>query len=55
MDIIKKIFCLEDDEVGVIGLCKFNDNLNKLAKSKEQIKKRIQKDPTLTQMLRRSV
>lgn len=55
MDIIKKLFCLEDDETGEIGLCRFNNNLNKLVKSKEQIKRRIKKDPTLTQMLRRSV
>ena len=55
MNIIKKLFCLEEDEAGAIGLYRFSDDCFKLSKSKEEIKKRIKKDPTLTQMLKRSV
>lgn len=55
MDIIKKIFCLNDDEAGVIGLCTFNQDFFKTSKPKEEVKKRIKKDPTLTQMLKRSI
>lgn len=55
MDLIKKIFCFNDDETAAIGLCKFNEDFFKLSQSKERIKKRIKKDPTLTQMLKRSV
>ena len=55
MDIIKRLFCFNDDESSAIGLCKFNDDFFKLQKSKEQFKKRIKKDANLTQMLRRSI
>ncbi len=55
MDIIKRLFCFNEDENAAIGLCKFNDDFFKLSNSKEQIKKRIKKDATLTQMLKRSV
>ncbi len=54
MDIIKRLFSFNDDEAGVIGLCKFNDDFFKLSNAREQIKKRIKKDPTLTQMLKKS-
>ncbi len=55
MDIIKKLFCFNNDESTAIGLCKFNEEFFKLTESKERIKKRIRKDATLTQMLKRSV
>ncbi len=53
MDIIKKLFSFGDDDA-IIGLCKFNDDYFKLADSKEQVKKRIKKDITLTEILRRN-
>ena len=53
MELLKKIFCFSDDSV--IGLCKFSDYDYKLSLSRENIKKRIKKDATLTQMLRRSL
>ncbi len=55
MDIIKRLFCFNNDEGSAIGLCKFNEEFFKLAESKERIKKRIKKDANLTQMLKRSV
>ncbi len=55
MDLIKKIFCFNDDETAAIGLCKFNDDFFKLSQTKEKVKKRIKKDQTLTQMLKKSV
>ncbi len=54
MDIIKKLFNFNDDEGCAIGLCKFNDDFFKLSNAKEQVKKRIKKEATLTQMLKRS-
>ena len=55
MDIIEKLFSFNDDESSAIGLCKFNDDFFKLTDVKEQVKKRIKKDATLTQMLKRSI
>ena len=55
MDIIKRLFCFNDDEAFAIGLCKFNDEFNRTLEAKENIKKRIKKDATLSQMLRRPV
>ena len=52
MDIIKKLFCFNDDEESAIGLCKFNDDFLKSLESKEQMKKRLNKDTNLTQMLK---
>jgi len=54
MEIIKKLFSFNDDNCA-IGLCKFNDEYYKLAESRERIKKRIKKDVTLTQMLKRTL
>ncbi len=53
MDIFKK--WLGNNDESAIGLCRFNDDFFKLDESKEQIKKRIKKDPTLTQMLKKSI
>ncbi len=55
MDIIKKLFCFNNDEEGAIGLCKFNDEFYKLAQSKSAFKDKVNKNATLTQMLKRSV
>lgn len=55
MDIIKKLFCFNDDENCAIGLCKFNDDFFKMMDSKEKIKNKIKKDLSLTQMLRKNV
>ena len=55
MDIIKKLFCFNDDESSAIGLCKFSDDFFKLQVSKENFKKRIQKDANITKMLRRTI
>ena len=54
MDIIKKLFCFNDDESSAIGLCKFSDDFFKLQNAKERFKKQIKKEKNLTQMLRRS-
>ena len=55
MDIIKKLFCFNGDDTSAIGLCKFNDEFFKMENAKERFKKRIKKDATLSQILRRSV
>ena len=54
MDIIKKLFCFNDDEDCVIGLCKFNDEFIKASEAKEKMKKRLTKEANITQMLKRS-
>ena len=54
MEIIKKLFNFNDDDCA-IGLCRFNDEYYMLAESRERIKKRIKKDATLTQMLKRTL
>ncbi|MBR2069705.1 MAG: hypothetical protein IJ877_08100 [Candidatus Gastranaerophilales bacterium] len=54
MDIIKKLFCFNEDDTSAIGLCKFNDDFFKMQDAKERFKKRIKKDTTLTQMLKRN-
>ena len=55
MNLLKKILCLDTTDSSAIGLCRFNDDFMKLEDTKEVIKKRIKKDPTLTQMLKRSI
>lgn len=55
MDIIKKLFCFNDDEQSAIGLCKFNDSFYKNQENKENFKKRISKDTSLSQMLKRPI
>ena len=54
MEIIKKLFSFNDDNCA-IGLCKFNDEYYRFTESRERIKKRIKKDATLTQMLKRTL
>ena len=54
MDIIKRLFCFNDDEDSVIGLCKFNEDFFKATQAKEQMKKHLQKETNLTQILKRS-
>ena len=53
MDIIKKLFCFNDDENSAIGLCQFSDSFVKKIDSKEEFKKRLSKDVNLAQMLKR--
>ena len=53
MDIIKRLFCFNDDEESAIGLCKFNDDFIKACEAKEHMKKRLNKEANLTQMLKR--
>lgn len=55
MDIIKKLFCFNNDESSAIGLCKFNDNFYKQQENKSQFKKKISKEITLSQMLKKPV
>lgn len=55
MDIIKKLFSFNDDNESVIGLCKFNDDFYKKIDNKEQFKKRINKNLSLSEMLKRPV
>ena len=53
MDIIKKLFCFNNDDSSAIGLCKFSDDFFKMSEAKERFKKRIKKEANLTQMLKR--
>ena len=53
MDIIKKLFTFNDEDCA-IGLCKFNNDYYRLAESRERMKKRVKKDASLTQMLKRN-
>ncbi|MBQ8475618.1 hypothetical protein IJ531_00995 [bacterium] len=55
MDIIKKLFCFNNDDTSAIGLCKFNDDFFKMQDAKERFKKRTKKDTSLTDLLKRSV
>ena len=55
MDIIKKLFCFNDDEQSAIGLCKFSDSFYKAQNNKEMFKKKIAKDITLSQLLKKPI
>jgi len=55
MDIIKRLFSFNDDDNCAIGLCKFNDEFYKKIDNKEQFKKRINKNLSLSEMLKRPV
>ena len=55
MDIIKKLFCFNDDEESAIGLCKFNDNFFKAQNNKRAFEKRISKDTSLSVILKRPI
>lgn len=54
MDIIKKLFTFNGDENSAIGLCKFNDDFFRYEENKEKMKRRIKKDTTLTELLKKS-
>ena len=54
MELIKKLFSFNNDDTSAIGLCKFNDDFYKMTEAKERFKKRVKKDATLTQMLKRN-
>ena len=55
MDIIKRLFTFNDNDDCAIGLCKFNDSFYKELDNKEQIKKRLNKNVNLSQMLKKPV
>lgn len=55
MDIIKKLFCFNDDDSSVIGLCKFNDSFYRATENKERAKKRLSKESSLSEILKRPV
>ena len=55
MDIIKKLFTFNEDESCAIGLCKFSEDFYKQEDAKNQVKKRIKKNETITSLLKRSV
>ena len=55
MDIIKKLFTFNDDDSCAIGLCKFSDDFYKQIENKEHIKKRLDKNVSLSQMLKKPI
>ena len=55
MDIIKKLFCFNDDEDISIGLCKFNDSFYKMQNNKENFKKKLSKEANLSDILKRPI
>jgi len=55
MEIIKKLFSFNCDDESAIGLCKFNDSFYKKEENKQNFKKRISKDMTLSQMLKKPI
>ena len=55
MDIIKRLFSFNGDEDCAIGLCKFNEVFYKEVNNKEQIKKRLNKNLSLSEMLKKPV
>ena len=55
MDIIKKLFSFNNNDDCAIGLCKFNDSFYKQIDNKEQFKKRLNKNASLSQMLKKPV
>ena len=54
MDIIKKLFSFNNDDTSAIGLCKFNDAFYKQQENKEQFKKKLSKEISISQMLKRT-
>lgn len=54
MDIIKKLFSFNNDDTSAIGLCKFNDAFYKQQENKEQFKKKLSKEMSISQMLKRT-
>ena len=55
MDIIKRLFCFNDDDTSAIGLCKFNESFFKEAQSKEEFKKSINKNSSLSEILKKPI
>ena len=53
MNILRRIFNFNDEEC-VIGLCKFNDDFYRQLNAKQQIKKKMSKTPSLSEVLRKS-
>ena len=55
MDIIKRLFCFNNDEDSIIGLCKFNDDFYKAQDNKENFKKKLSKKMSLSEILKRPI
>lgn len=55
MDLIKKLFCFNDDDSSIIGLCKFSDSFYREIEAKEEFKKRVAHDATLSQILKKPI
>ena len=55
MDIIKKLFCFNNEEEIAIGLCKFNDYFYKQQDNKENFKKKLSKNSSLSEILKRPI
>ena len=54
MDIIKKLFSFNNDDTSAIGLCKFSDSFYKQQQNKEYFKKKIAKNISISEMLKRA-
>lgn len=55
MDIIKRLFCFNDDDKSAIGLCKFNEDFFKEAQNKENFKKNLNKNSSLSEILKKPI
>ena len=55
MDLIKKLFSFNDDDTSVIGLCKFSDSFCREIEAKEEMKKRVTRKVTLSEMLKKPI
>lgn len=53
MEILKRLFNFNNDKDSIIGLCKFSDSFYKESESKEKFKKKVLKDYTLSEILKR--
>ena len=55
MDILKKLFCMTNDEEIAIGLCKFSENFFTKDDIKQEQRKNSKKPTTLSEMLKKPV
>ncbi len=54
MNFLKKLFGLDSQDEGYIGLSSFTNNSHCLEDKKEEPKKAIKREPTLTELLKRA-
>ncbi len=54
MNFFKKLFALESSDEGYIGLSSFTNNSHCLEDKREEPKKHVKKEPTLTELLKRA-